>query len=115
MAVFVQNAALKRGLEEEAVASLLGRSAERGAELLDAYVETGEGFDYRLALREQSHTGERRILTSLWRAGDDFTGVPASAYADEVTFRRVELVVAPVPTVEFCPTVGTADGRTNGG
>ncbi|UFS58790.1 hypothetical protein [Subtercola endophyticus] len=41
-----------------------------GAELLDAYLETGTGLVYNLNENRASDTGARRIHTSLWRVAD---------------------------------------------
>lgn len=97
MTIFLQNVLVKPGHEDTAIAALRNRPAIDGVELLDAYLETGPGFTYRLASGEQGAAGAP-ILTSLWSAPDDFVGIgDPQAFAGEVSLRRVEPeVVNPV-------------------
>jgi hypothetical protein len=103
---FLQNVLLTPGREEAALVALRIPADLDGVELIDAYLETGAGFTYRLGSGEVSDRGDRRILTSLWLAPEGFTGVTdgADSYAQEVTVRRVEPEVF-VPASDFAGMV----------
>jgi hypothetical protein len=96
---YLQNILLKPGGEEAAVAALRALPLPPEVELLDAYIETGPGFTYRLATGEIGDTNDRRILTSLWAAPDGFIGTAAASdsWVEKVTLRRIEPDVVPTP------------------